>query len=230
MKWSLEHDGQKRFGMMTTNHAERWNNAILHARKLPVTSLVRELFLKTVEYFDKRCVEIASQTVKGQIFTKHANKMLSRAITRASGHHVKIFDRETWLFEVITRKVGLKGGNSHTIWMQETMCSCGKWQNYQIPCSHLIACCSYLKIKHEIFVGEWYKLDNVSKVYGGIFEPIPNKGEPRWPIEIDFPKVIHDKDVEKKKGRRKSTRFQNEMDFQSPRGKKKSTSKSNSAP
>ncbi|KAK1379316.1 SWIM-type domain-containing protein [Heracleum sosnowskyi] len=201
MKWSLAHDGQKRFGMMTTNPAECWNKAILDARKLPITSLVRELFMKTVEYFDQRRVEIASQIVRGQIFTKHANKMLSRAITRASGHHVKLFDRETWLFQVVTRKVGLKGGNSHTVRIQEAMCMCGKWQNYRIPCSHLIACCGHVKIKHEMFVGEWYKLENVSKVYGGIFEPIPNKGEPRWSIEFNFPKVTHDKDVQKKKGR-----------------------------
>lgn len=213
MKWSLAHDGQKRFGIMTTNHAESWNNAILDARKLPVTSLVRELFLKTVEYFDQRRMEIASQTIKGQIFTKYANKIMSRAMSRASGHHVKIFDRDTWLFEVVTRKVGLKGGNSHTVRILESTCSCGKWQTYRIPCSHLIACCAHVKMKYEGFVGEWYKLENVSRVYSGIFEPIPKKGEPRWPMEIDFPKVIHDKDVEKKKGRRKSTRFQNAMDF-----------------
>ncbi|KAK1376308.1 hypothetical protein POM88_032501 [Heracleum sosnowskyi] len=140
---------QKRFGMMTTNHAESWNNAILDARNLLI---------------------------------------------------------------------------------QEAMCMCGKWQNYRIPCSHLIAYCAHVKMNHEMFVGEWYKLENVSKVYGKIFEPIPNKGEQRWPMEIDFPKVIHDKDVEKKKGRRKSTRFQNEIDYQGPRGNKKGTSKSVSAP
>lgn len=48
MKWSLAYDGGKRFGIMTTNHAESWNRAILDARKLPVTSLVRGLFEKVV--------------------------------------------------------------------------------------------------------------------------------------------------------------------------------------
>lgn len=72
-------------------------------------------------------------------------------------------------------------------------------------------------------------MENVSKVYDGVFEPIPSKGDPRWPSEITFPKVIHDNDVERKKGRRKSTRFRNEMDFRAPRGKKQSTSTSTSA-
>ncbi|XP_074383236.1 uncharacterized protein LOC141724845 [Apium graveolens] len=53
-KWSLTYDGGKRFGMMTTDHAESWNNAILDARKLPISFLVRALFLKTAEYFDER--------------------------------------------------------------------------------------------------------------------------------------------------------------------------------
>ncbi|KAL8092638.1 hypothetical protein AgCh_034778 [Apium graveolens] len=65
-----------------------------------------------------------------------------------------------------------------------------------------------------------HRLDNASMVYNGIFEPIPSKGDSRWPTVNNFPTVIHDKDVEKNKGRRKSTRYQNAMDFQAPKGKK----------
>ncbi|XP_074323756.1 uncharacterized protein LOC141660669 [Apium graveolens] len=79
-KWSLAHDGGKRFGIMTTNHAESWNNAILEARNLPITSLVRALFEKLVDYFDARRVEIATQTLNGQIFTKVINMKLIQAI------------------------------------------------------------------------------------------------------------------------------------------------------
>lgn len=78
---------------------------------------------------------------------------------------------------------------------------------------------------HDKLVDDCYKLENISKIYNGVFEPIPNNGDARWPMEINFPKIIHDEDVQKKKGRRKTTRFRNEMDFQESRGKK-----SNSAP
>ncbi|XP_074376682.1 uncharacterized protein LOC141718204 [Apium graveolens] len=224
-KWSLAHDGGKRFGIMTTNHAESWNNAIIEAQNLPITSLVRALFEKLVDYFDARRVEIATQTLNGQIFTKVANMKLIRAISRASGHHVKLFDRDTWLFQVTTKRDGLKGGNNHTIRIHEQTCTCGKWQNYHIPCSHVIACCAHVKMTHDKLVDDCYKLENISKIYNGVFEPIPNKGDPRWPTQLNFPKVIHDEGVQKKKGRRKSTRFKNEMNFQEPRGKK-----SNSTP
>lgn len=46
MIWSLTRDEGKRSGIMTTNYAESWNNAILEASNLLVTSLVRVLLLK----------------------------------------------------------------------------------------------------------------------------------------------------------------------------------------
>ncbi|XP_074358231.1 uncharacterized protein LOC141697639 [Apium graveolens] len=126
-KWSLAHDGGKRFGIMIINHAESWNNAIIDARNLPITSLVRSLFEKVVDYFDARRVEIATQSLNGGIFTKFATMKLRRAIARASGHQVKLFDRDTWLFQVTTKKDGLKGGNNHIIRIHEYTCTCGKW-------------------------------------------------------------------------------------------------------
>ncbi|XP_074347637.1 uncharacterized protein LOC141686503 [Apium graveolens] len=103
-KWSLAYDGGKRCGMMTTNHAKSWNNAIFDARKLPINSLVRVLFLKTVEYFDERRLEITTELSKGRLFTNHASKRLSRSIVRARGHSVKVYDRNSLLLEVVTRK------------------------------------------------------------------------------------------------------------------------------
>ncbi|XP_074368385.1 uncharacterized protein LOC141708583 [Apium graveolens] len=175
--------------MEVTNHAGSWNNAILEVRKLPITSLVRALFGKLVDYFDARRVEITTQSLNGQVFTKFANMKLKRAISRASGHHVKLFDRDTWLFQVTTTKDGLKGGNNHTIRIHEQTCTCGKWQNYRISCSHVITCYAYVKMSHDTLVGDRYKLEIISKIYNSVFEPIPHKGDPRWPTEINFPKI-----------------------------------------
>ncbi|XP_074352751.1 uncharacterized protein LOC141691899 [Apium graveolens] len=218
-KFVAAYDGGKCYGMMTTNHAESWNNAILDVKKLPISSLVRSLFLKTVEYFDERRLEISTELSKGRLFTNHASKRLSRSIVCARGHSVKVYDRNSWLFEVVTRKVDQKGGNKHTVRIPEYLCSCGKWQAYRIPCSHVIACCAHLNLSHELLVDEIYRFENVSMVYNGVFEPIPSKRDSRWPTGITFPTVIHDKDVEKKKKRRKSTSYQNAIDFQAPKGK-----------
>lgn len=74
-------------------------------------------------------------------------------------------------------------------------------------------------MSNEIFIGDWYKLQNLLKVYNSAFEPIPTEGEPRWLTGIDFSMMMHDEDVEKKKGRKKSTRIKNAMNFQALHGK-----------
>lgn len=139
---------------MTTNHAENWNNPITEARNLPVTSLVRLLLGNIVEYFDARRVEITTQSLSGGIFTKYAKIKLSRFIALASGHQVKLFDPDTWLFQGIIKNEGLKGGKHHIIYIYESTCTCGKWQNYRIPRSHVIACCAYMKMRHDNLVDD----------------------------------------------------------------------------
>lgn len=210
---TLVYDGGKRYGIMTTNMAESWNNAIKASRKLPITALVTSLFYKIVSYFDQRRVEIEKQAITGNEFTKHANKILGRGIKRASGHHVKLFDRSSLIFEVTTMKHGQKGGNKQIVHLNDYMCTCNKWQTFHIPCSHVLACCASVGIQHTGFIDDCYKLDNARKVYAGHFEPIPN--QTNWPLLVNFPLVMHDNEsITKKLGRRKSTRYKNEMDYQ----------------
>lgn len=58
-------------------------------------------------------------------------------------------------------------------------------------------------MRHDSPIGDCYKLENVLKIHYGVFEPIPNKGDPRWLIQINFSKLIHDEDVQKKKRKKK---------------------------
>lgn len=220
--WALAFDDGKRFGIMTTNIAESWNNAIKAPRKLPITALVKSIFYKVVEYFDQRRLEIERQSVDGNEFTKHATKILNRWKERASGHHVKVFDRETWVFEVTTMKRGQKGGNQQIVRLMERICTCNKWQTYHIPCSHVLACCANQNIQHTSLVSEWYRLDNARKVYATPFEPLPH--EDAWPLLDGFPRVVPDDEkVTNTPGRKKSTRYKNEMDYQASRRSKGSS-------
>ncbi|KAL8144848.1 hypothetical protein AgCh_003169 [Apium graveolens] len=209
---SLACDEWKRFRIMTTNVAESWNNAIKEARKLTIYALVKALYYKVVSYFDQRHMEIEKQAVEGEEFTKYVNNMMKKWKERATGHHVTRIDYNTWVFEVITRKHGLKGGNKYVVCLQDRTCSCNKWQTYQLPCYHVLACCASAGLQHTKFVSEWYKLENAKKVYLGKFQPIPDKKE--WPLLGEFPIVVADENIPKKLGRRKSTRYKNETDYQ----------------
>ncbi|KAL8110143.1 hypothetical protein AgCh_026022 [Apium graveolens] len=192
-------DEGKRFGIMTTNMAESWNNAIKVARKLPITALVKTIFHKLVAYLYQRRIEVEKQCVDGNLFTLHANKMLNRWKESASGHHVTVFDRDSWIFSVTTMKRGQKGGKEHIVRLMERICTCNKW------------------------------LDNARNVYGSAFELLP--GEDSWPLFDRFPKVVPDiEDIPKKPGRKKSTRYKNNMDYRvSARSKGTSSSGASSS-
>ncbi|KAK1362187.1 hypothetical protein POM88_046661 [Heracleum sosnowskyi] len=187
--WALAYDKGKRFGIMATNIDESWNSAIKVARKLPITVLVKSIFHKVVTYFDQRRLEIENQCVDGNEFTHHANKMLNIWKERASGHHVKLFDRDNWVFTVTTMKRGQKGGNEQIVRLMEGICTY-----------------------------------NARKVYGSAFEPLPD--EDAWPLFDKFPMIVPDiQNISNKPGRKKETRYKNEMDFQVS-GRNKGTSSS----
>ncbi|KAK1365400.1 hypothetical protein POM88_040961 [Heracleum sosnowskyi] len=148
--------------------------------------------------------EIEQQDVHGNKFTKDANKMMNKWKERATGHHVTKIDRNTWVFEVVTMKQGLKGGNKQIVRLQERLCTCNKWQTYQIPCSYVLSYCANIGLQHTNFVSECYKLENAKKVYAGHFEPIPDKKA--WTLLKDFPTLIPDDEIPNKPWRRKETR------------------------
>ena len=154
IKWALAFDEGKWFGIMITNIAESWNNAIKVARNLPITALVKTIFHKLVAYFDQRRMEIEKQSVDGNEFTQHANKILNKWKERATGHHVKVFYRDTWVFHVTTMKRGQKGGNNQIVQLMERICTCNKWQTFHIPCSHVLACCANQNIEYKSLVSE----------------------------------------------------------------------------
>ncbi|KAK1396351.1 hypothetical protein POM88_006214 [Heracleum sosnowskyi] len=192
---------------MKTNFAESWNSAIKVARKLPITALVKSIFHKVVAYFDQRRLEIENQCVDGNEFTHHANKMLNRWKERASGHHVKVFDRDSWVFTVTIMKHGQKRGNEQIVRLMKGIRT---------------SCCANQNLEYKSLVSEWYRLDNARKVYGSAFEPLPDQD--KWPLFDRFPMVVPDiENISNKPGRKKETRYNNEMDFQVS-GRNKGTS------
>ncbi|KAL8104176.1 uncharacterized protein LOC141679975 [Apium graveolens] len=168
-------------------------------------------------------MEIEKQALEGEEFTKYANNMPKLWKERATGYHVTRIDYNTWVFEVITRNHGLKGGNKHVVLLQDRTCTCNKWQTYQVPCFHILACCASVVLQYTRFVSEWYKLENVKKVYLGKFHPIHDKKA--WPLLGEFPRVVANEDIPKKPGRRKLTRYKSEMDYQE-KGKETTSSAS----
>ncbi|XP_050258972.1 uncharacterized protein LOC126703966 [Quercus robur] len=71
-KWTLSHDGGRRYGTMTTNMFEYFNGVLKGARGLPISALVDYIWCKIDAYFNDRCTKILGDIEHGQKFRKHA--------------------------------------------------------------------------------------------------------------------------------------------------------------
>ena len=69
---------------------------------LPITSLVRLTFYRTILYFERRRAEISEALDRGDIYTEYAIRKLTKWEKRASAHSMTSIDRETQTFEVHT--------------------------------------------------------------------------------------------------------------------------------
>ena len=57
-KWACCYDGGWRYGAMTSNMAEIFNNVLRAARVMPITACVQLIFYKVVAWFERRRVNV----------------------------------------------------------------------------------------------------------------------------------------------------------------------------
>ncbi|KAL9660765.1 hypothetical protein QQ045_025583 [Rhodiola kirilowii] len=139
-KWLEDHDlqlwsqafdaGGIRWGSMTTNASECFNDILKGGRDLPISSLVMFTFRQTVAYFVKR--QQSPYDGHGSLFPPKICKKLATLRARA---------------------------DYHPVMMMEGTCSCGKWGLLHYPCSHAMAACKYETVDYSDYVAHEYTLD-----------------------------------------------------------------------
>lgn len=211
-KWCLAYDGNHRWGCLTTNNSESFNNVLKGARHLPILACIESSFRKTVSLF-----RISSERAH------HCNTVLPPDVWKsfkeceilAQGHQVDEFDYTEGVYRVITvRRPNGKGGNPQTVYYYQQKCTCGKWQMNRFPCSHALAVCrkrgdAPANIVNEVYLNKTYKAQ-----YAGKFFPIPHPDywpNPGYEIRADPTKyAVHGR------GRMRESRIPNEMDQTHP--------------
>ena len=71
--WTLSHDGGRRYGIMTTNMSEVFNNVLKGARSLPFTALVQLTFFCLNSYFVARREQSANRLASDKQFTPYVD-------------------------------------------------------------------------------------------------------------------------------------------------------------
>ncbi|CAI9095883.1 OLC1v1031913C1 [Oldenlandia corymbosa var. corymbosa] len=211
-RWSLAYDQDyARWGMLTTNISESYNNVLKGVRFLPIRAVVESTLAKTIKFFrDQYADALKCNTPIGDKYWKKFCKYENTAAT----HKVELYDFQQQVYGVITgwRRIG-KGGNEHKVEYRDWRCSCKKWQTYRLPCSHALAVCRWIGDHPENIIHEYYKTSTWREQFRrSRFVPVPRREEwvsPGWNLVPDYVNLVPYNAV----GRQQQRRFLMSMDY-----------------
>ncbi|XP_010327591.2 uncharacterized protein [Solanum lycopersicum] len=83
-----------------------------------------------------------------------------------------------------------EGAKKYIVNLNTRMCSCRRFQHYEIPCGHAIAVLRYRKLHEAGFCYAFYSLKNLKDVYAIPVEPIPCESTWDIPSYISDPKMM----------------------------------------
>nr|KAJ0189856.1 hypothetical protein LSAT_V11C800389420 [Lactuca sativa] len=153
-RWTVAHDGGKRYALHTTNMSEIFNSILKGARFLPIISCVQLTFYRLVHYFDVRRSLGRFAQANGDVFTPHVVAKQAASMTKANAHTLKSFNRAKGIFEVVTQK----GKNGQVVDLEKKTYTCGKWKIYKYPCSHVLSTCAFLSLNTSQYIQQFYSI------------------------------------------------------------------------
>ena len=139
-------------------------------------------------------------------------KYIKAESAKANTHMVIRFDRHNHNFivkETIDHNEGLPR-QEYRVMLPSRWCDCGTFQEFRMPCSHVIAACAHTHQDALQLLSNIYKSETLLNVYNNNF-PLVAKPD-YWPA-YDGEIVWHNDQMRRnKKGRPKSKRITTEMD------------------
>ncbi|KAL2236062.1 UNVERIFIED_CONTAM: hypothetical protein Sindi_1338400 [Sesamum indicum] len=210
-KWTASHDGGWRCEILTTNMSECINGVLKGARRLLLTAIAEMTFQRSVHYFRERLARSNVMLTNNQLWTDFAYKMFTRWHQNSVEHTVTKYHQFQQSASVVTRRQGGHGVNTHVIKIANRECSCGKWTQFGIPCSHAQKVCAAVMINVASMVKDYYDIMTYKNTYSKSFEPVHS--EDYW--DVPGFELVHDPTIRisSRPGRNQTTRIHNEMDW-----------------
>ncbi|KAH1265513.1 hypothetical protein GmHk_01G001203 [Glycine max] len=196
-KWSMAYDTSgRRYGHMTTNLSECVNKVLKDCRSIPITALVKSTYSRCRKYF--------------------IDRELRKNQEQACSHIVRVYDIHSTRFEVeeTFNPITQRGGQKWAVNLNGHYCQCGRYSALHYPCSHIIAACGYVSMNYYQYIDVVYTNEHILKAYSAQWWPLGN--EAAIPPSDEAWTLIPDPTTIRAKGRPKSTRIRNEMDWVEP--------------
>ncbi|KAL5128187.1 hypothetical protein HKD37_14G040479 [Glycine soja] len=216
-KWTMAYDREgRRYGHMTTNLLECLNKVLKDCRNIPITALVKSTYSRCRKYFVERGRQAQRQLNEGQVYCSKLVKELRKNQEQACTHIVRVYDIHSTRFEVEEsfNPITQRGGQKWTVNLNGRHCQCGRYSALHYPCLHIIAACGYVSMNYYQYIDVVYTNEHILKAYSAQWWPLGN--EAAIPPSDDAWTLIPDPTTIRAKGRPKSTRIRNEMDWVEP--------------
>ncbi|KAL0408485.1 UNVERIFIED_CONTAM: hypothetical protein Sradi_1782900 [Sesamum radiatum] len=126
---------------------------------------------------------------------------------------------------VVTKRQQGLGFNTHVVKLANRECSCGKWNQFGIPCSHAQKVCAAYNINAASMVKDYYDVRAYKNTYSKALQPV--QSEEYWDVP-NF-ELVHDTTIRTstRPGRSQTSRIQNEMDWRQTRADNKPNEEEN---
>ena len=216
-KWTMAYDrGGRRYGHMTTNLSECVNKVFRGCCNIPITALVKSTYSRCRQYFVDRGCKAQRELQSCQIYCSKVMKEIQKNQEKACSHIVRIYDIQRTMFEVEEAydPMSQRGGQKWSVNLNDRYCQCGQFSTYHYPCSHIIVACGVVSINFYQYINVVYTNDHILRAYSPSWWPLGN--EDAIPPSDASWTLVHNPSFNRMKGRPRSIRLRNEMDWREP--------------
>ncbi|KAI5667443.1 hypothetical protein M9H77_17296 [Catharanthus roseus] len=141
------------------------SHLVANDHEIPVLNIIQEVQLST---FTSEEAENCVHPFPTRIF----NKFL-RIETKSREHKVTTYNPQEGIYMVKSPiRVSGMGNVVYTLQLNNKSCSCGKWQTYTLPYSHVLAMCRENRSRTDTYVPKIYSRQTYKRTYQTNFHPI----------------------------------------------------------
>ncbi|KAG7594660.1 Zinc finger PMZ-type [Arabidopsis thaliana x Arabidopsis arenosa] len=195
-QWALAHDDGWRYGIMRIRtkalfaHCKRF-------QKVAMAGGVMLMFGELRDAFDESFSRSRGSLNRGNVYTEHVMEKLEEFTKDSVTCVVTPLERDAFEVSTVSKKkkryMGVVDVSTRGIvQLNDSTCTCGKFQRNKFPCLHALAVCDNLKINPLQYVDDCYTLERYHKTYAATFSPVPELSA--WPeacgVPILLPPVI----------------------------------------
>lgn len=203
--WSNAYFPSRRYGQMTSNGSESWNNQISDERGLPITKFIDSIRVMLMNQMRNR-LQIASTW--NTVLCKDVDAKMNKLVHESRVWNARPSTDELW--EVFSTP-------NAVVDLQATACSCRQWQIMGPPCVHA-ALVIFNKLHGAYqYVDGYYHTSDYIQSYA---EPIIPFVQPTYDPDGE---IIAPPEYQPKRGRPKRKRIQSRGEVQKPTKRRKST-------